>query len=88
MAWDIMDEEETPSVESAKARSPQINPVSRDMESDVVVMMRMFLTAQSSQEEGLIYELRGLREALQCPATPETSPSRSIHLDLPHLQLE
>lgn len=82
VAWDTMDEEETASAEGAEARSPRVKPESKGMESDVVALMRTFLTAQSKREEGLIYELRGLRESLQRSVIPETSPSQSLRLDL------
>lgn len=84
VAWDTVDEdEEVTSEKGAKSSPTRDPPVATTIEEDVVAMMRTFLTGQQKREEGLIYELQGLRETLRQQFTPETSQSRRWDLPTP-----
>lgn len=83
VAWDTLDEEEEEAGAGLKGSSPQHTPVTTTMEGDMVSLMQDFLAAQQRQKEGLIDELRGLRESIQRRNSPESTQSLRFELPKP-----
>lgn len=83
VAWDTLDEEEEDAGACFKTSSPQHTPVTTTTKSDMVSLMQDILSAQQKWEEGLIYELWGLRESIQRQNTPESPQSLCLQLPTP-----